>query len=153
MFYSIGKTTPFIYELRSELFRFSHENVNTGVDVVDQTAKHVEYTIKLNVGSGSGNFNIGETVFQGANLEFATASAEVKDWDPIGDIILLINIVGEFSTTGTITGALSGTTYTINDKDIINDFIDYDLYNNGHFKDEANNYIDLSQNNPFGLPT
>lgn len=152
MFFSLGKKTPYIYELRAEMFRFSHENVNTGVKEIDQVAKEVEYTVKINVSGGSNNYFIGETVYQGANLDYSTAKAEVKDWNSSSNTLYLINIIGEFSTTGNITGLSSNTRYTISATDTLGDYSDYDLYNNKDLKAEANNYIDLTEKNPFGLP-
>ena len=152
MFFSLGNRNPYIYELRAEMFRFSHEDIKTGVSEVDNIAVHTEYTIKLNLSGGSNNYFIGETVYQGANLNYSTARAEVKDWDKSANSIYLINIVGDFSTTGNLTGVTSNTKYAISATDTLGDYIDYDLFNNKDLKDEANNYIDLSEKNPFGIP-
>ncbi len=38
-FFSIGKRNPYMYELRCELFRFSDENFDTGVEEIDDVEK------------------------------------------------------------------------------------------------------------------
>lgn len=152
MFFSLGKSNPYIYECRAEMFRFSHENITTGIPDIDSAGSDTEYTIKITVTGEHGDFNIGETVYQGSNLTYATASAQVKDWDNGNNYLYLINVVGEFSTSSNITGSGSNTTYSISTANTFGEFSDFDLYNNGHFKTEANNYIDFSENNPFGLP-
>jgi hypothetical protein len=152
MFHSIGRKDPLIYELRTEVFRFSHETLDTGVAEIDNVAPQTEYTIQINVGAGTGNFFIGETVYQGANLNYSTAEAQVKEWDKSANTLYLINISGDFNTTGNVIGTTSNASYVIAATDPFGDYSDYDLYNNKQFMSEANNYIDLSQKNPFGMP-
>lgn len=151
MFHSLGRKDPFIYELRTEVFRFSHETLDTGVTEIDKVADQTEYTIRINVGAGTGNFFIGETVYQGANLNYSTAEAQVKEWNKSANTLYLINISGNFNTTVNVIGTTSNASYAIAATDTFSDFSDYDLFNNQQFKSEANNYIDLSQKNPFGM--
>ena len=47
MFFSIGNRNPYIYELRCELFRYSNEEISTGVDVIDRVEADVGYTTSL----------------------------------------------------------------------------------------------------------
>jgi len=152
MFHSIGKKTPFIYELRTEVFRFSHETLDTGVDEIDNIADQTEYTIQLNLGSGTGGYFAGEIVYQGANVEYSTAQAKVKEWNKSANTLNIINISGNFTTGRNLIGTMSDASYQVVGTDPFSDFSDYDLYNNKQFMSEANNYIDLSQKNPFGMP-
>jgi hypothetical protein len=91
-------------------------------------------------------------VYQGANLEYSIASAEVKDWDKANNKIYLINIIGQFTANVALIGTDSNTTYTVADSDTIGDFLDYDLYDNRQIQTEANTFIDFSETNPFGTP-
>ena len=155
MFFSLGNRNPYIYEMRAEMFRFSNEDIKTGVAEVDAIATHTTYTIKINVSTpatGNVDYFIGESVYQGANIEYATAQAEVKDWNRADRELLLINIVGEFNTSGNISGIFSNAVYTISATDTLGDFVVYDLYDNRNLQTEANNFIVLSENNPFGSP-
>jgi hypothetical protein len=152
MFFSLGKRNPYIYELRCELFRYNHQNIDTGVEEVDQVEHNLSYTIEVRLGAGTGNYYINERVYQGANLEYSIASAEVKDWDKANNKIYLINIIGQFTANVALIGTDSNTTYTVADSDTIGDFLDYDLYDNRQIQTEANTFIDFSETNPFGTP-
>ena len=41
MFYSLGNREPYIYEMRCEMFRFSEEPIDTGVDEIDQVGQEI----------------------------------------------------------------------------------------------------------------
>lgn len=152
MFFSIGKRTPYIYELRCELFRYSQESLNTGVEEVDHVEHTLGYTIDMDLNNGSGNYNIEERVYQGANLAYSTASADVKDWDPIIKKMQVINIIGQFQANSNVVGSVSGTRYNILTFDDLGDNTDYDTYDNRNIQTEADEFIDFSEINPFGKP-
>ena len=61
------------------------------------------------------NFFEGETVYQGTDLDSATATAVVTDWDGNTTKLTVTNIVGTISTgTGqTLKGAVSSAEYEI----------------------------------------
>lgn len=61
------------------------------------------------VTAGADSFEIGETVYQGDNLALATYIAEVCSFDPITNIISLINISGKYKLSDPIYGHTSGT--------------------------------------------
>lgn len=152
LFFSIGNRNPYIYELRCELFRFSDENIVTGVEEVDEVAVENSYAIELNLGSGTGLFNIGETVYQGANLTSSLAKGTISDYDPVAKTVNLINIVGTFATATTLRGASSNASYTVTATDVLGDYVFYDQYDNKNLQTEAALFIDLSEINPFGMP-
>lgn len=153
MFFSLGKRTPYIYELRCELFRYSNENIDTGIEEVDHVEHTLAYTIKLDMNQGNGNnFRANEIVYQGANLASATATAEVKEWTPQTNVLLLMNIKGDFSANSQLVGVTSNARYNIATVDSIGDYLDYDLYDNRQLQNEANTFIDFSETNPFGTP-
>lgn len=148
-----GKRVPYLYELRAEAFRYANEPINTGVEAIDQMELYT-YNIKFTA-SGSNNFIVGETVYQGANLDYATATATITNWNPSNNSIYLSNIKGDFITSANIIGLQSGTIRTITTDDpyvTLADNTYYDLYNNKDIQLEANNFVDLSEINPFGLP-
>lgn len=151
MFFSLGNRNPYVYELRAEMFRFSNENINTGVAEVDDIATVVSYTIELDLTAGSGDYNIGELVYQGSNLAYATAQATVKDWDASIDKLYVINIDGQFQSNANVIGATSNTRYRLSTYDDIKDSTDYDLYDNRNLAAEANSIV-IIQGNPFGEP-
>jgi hypothetical protein len=152
MFFSLGKRTPYIYELRCELFRYAQESINTGVEEIDDVERTSAYTIQFNVNNGMGNYNIGETIYQGANLAYSTASAEVANWDPILNKLNVINIVGNVTANANVIGQTSGTVYNLQAFDDLEDFAEYDMYDNRNIQTEADAFIDFSDVNPFGRP-
>jgi len=152
MFFSLGKRNPYIYELRCELFRYSHQNIDTGVEEVDHVEHTLSYTIEVGLSTGSGNYYMNERVYQGSNLASSSASAEVKDWDNANNKLYLMNVIGQFAANTTLIGNDSNTRYTVANSDTLGDFLDYDIYDNRQIQTEANAFIDFSETNPFGSP-
>lgn len=151
MFFSLGKDNPYVYELRCEVFRYSNEDFNTGIPEIDELQYTNAYTVELDLNSGSGNFNIGEIVYQGANLNSATASAMVKNWKPSEMILEVINIKGEFSNTSNIIGLNSGVEYSLSIVDELSMPDQYENSDNRDFEDKVEDFI-VIQENPFGKP-
>jgi hypothetical protein len=152
LFFSLGKRNPYIYELRCEVFRFSQEDIDTGVEEIDDLDKLISYTIHLNMSSGANNFHIGETVYQGANVESALAVAKVAGWDPQTKVLEIYNIKGAFTNNVNVTGVDSGTTKNLINYDELKDHVEYDEFDNRKIQTEADEFIDLSEINPFGVP-
>jgi len=150
LFFTRGYKYPYIYELRCEVFRYSSEQINTGVEQIDSVDKDATYTVVLNV-SGTGNFNIGESVYQGSNVANSTASAKVGDWDPNNKKLSVYHVKGEFSTTSNIRSTDTNLSFTITSTDTLGDNVYYDLFDNKDLQDEANNIL-VIQSNPFGNP-
>ena len=152
LFFSLGKRNPYIYELRCEVFRFSNEDFNTGDEVIDDIEQSVAYTVSLSLSTGSGNYHQNEVVYQGANLQYSTASAEAKHWIPETKTIEVINVKGEFTSNVIVIGSKSNTRYTLGNSDQLADLVDYDDSDNRIIQTEADTFIDLSEINPFGVP-
>jgi hypothetical protein len=152
LFFSLGNRNPYIYEMRCELFRYSQESINTGVDEIDHVEHTLGYAIQIDVTTGSGNFYQEERVYQGTDLASATASADVRDWDPTLKQLQLINIIGEFATGSAIKGATSNANYNISITDTLGDYLDYDTYDNKIIQTEADVIMTFNENNPFGDP-
>lgn len=150
LFFSKGNKLPYLYELRAEAFRYANEKITTGVDVIDEVDSLSSYTLELPL-SGTGNFNIGEVVFQGANLTSAVATAKVSNWEPTTSKVSLIDIKGTFATSANLTGTISGTSRLVGSYDGLQDNVYYDLFDNKLIQSEANNFVVIQQN-PFGVP-
>jgi len=154
MFYSLGKRNPFIYEMRCEVFRASNESINTGVSEIDDIENNNSYAVRLAVTymAGNTNFHMGEVLYQGANLEFATAEAEVSVWDKPNSYINVINIKGIFQDSQNVTGSGSNAIYNVVAADTLGDYIDFGLNDNKTIQIDANTLIDSTESNPFGNP-
>jgi Virus neck protein len=151
-FFSIGKRNPYMYELRCELFRFSDENFDTGVEEIDDIEADASYTIELTLGNGTGNYLDGETVYQGNNFATANTRAVVTNFDPNTKKITLHNIVGTFASATNLRGNTSNALYVVTSSDTLGDYVFYDDYDNREIQDESALFIDLSEINPFGMP-
>lgn len=64
--------------------------------------------------TGSGNFKTGEVVFQGRELDSATASGFVSGWDNVSNTLIVTDVSGTFETNTRITGAVTNTSYILN---------------------------------------
>lgn len=149
LFFTKGQKTPYIYELRAEAFRYNNEKIQTGVEEVDVIDSAMKYTVELTL-TGSGNYIIGETVYQGSNLAYATASAKVQNWIPSNNKLYIIESNGEF-TTGNVIGVTSNTDNYVTVADTLGDHVYYDLFENKEIQTEANTFISITSN-PFGNP-
>lgn len=151
MFFALGKRKPYIYELRCEVFRYSNENLNTGVQDIDDLEHLISYTIRFNLGAGSGNYNLDEIVYQGGTYANATATAEVKHWMPNTKQLEVITVKGAFTDGVQLKGLTSNTIYYITSQDGLDDFVDNDDFDNRRLQTEADEFV-VMQNNPFGEP-
>jgi len=149
--FAIGNKLPYVYELRCELFRYANEEISTGVEDIDKIEDLSSYTVQMVV-TGNGNFIIGETVYQGSNLAYATMTATVSDWNGANTELYLIDINGEISNNQSLTGVTSNTVYMVTLVDDLGDHVYYDSFDNKLIQDEGNTFIDFSETNPFGEP-
>jgi len=69
--------------------------------------------LRINVGSGQGEFKIGELVYEGRTISAANASGFVRAWDNVSNTIIVESTSGVLAASRKITGAITGATYTI----------------------------------------
>ena len=122
-FYQLGKL--YTYKLSCELFEYSQEDFDTGftdVDSVVGTMEQESWYIYLTGGnSASGNYSVGEVVYQGSEgygTEGSSASwyATVQAWatggtaGPEGTGYMLLTVAGPSGATGFTGGGHTGHT-------------------------------------------
>lgn len=159
-FHTLGRVIPYFYELHLEKFKFSSELLATGVSEIDETATYSSYTIDLELGTGTGNFQKGEIVYQSsANTQAnAAAVAIVQTWDSAGantlatNTLSVTNIAGEFieGSPIKIVGATSNAQYVLTSYDPLKDNVRDDSYDNYIIEQNANSVVNFSETNPFG---
>jgi len=158
MFYSLGNREPYIYEMRCELFRFSQEEIDTGIEEIDKIEQDNAYTQKLNLGlTGFNNFFDNEVVYQSPDGTWAnnTANGEIRDWYKANGTMFVVGIGGQFSSNGAngLYGNTSGAQFNVlSVDDERNDYVKFDIFNNEDFDTGADLILDLSETNPFGTP-
>jgi hypothetical protein len=148
-FHQLGRKAaqPYYWELRLEQFKYAQENIVTGVDDIDIIGVLNSYRIRLQLGAGSGNYVIGEDVYQGANYLTANSTATVADWNPVNKILDIINVKGTMNVAN-VAGATSGSIYMVSSYDDKEDHVPDDMSGNAEIEDESDTIIDTTETNP-----
>lgn len=96
--------------------------------------------------SGSGSFTFNEVVTGAAS----SATARVRTWNSVTNILELGNVAGEFIKGENIVGSSSGAIYPV--RVIDNEPTDDGFADNLSIENEADSILDFSEQNPFGIP-
>jgi len=152
-FYAFGQKNFYGFELVCERFRYNNENVDTGITEIDDAinTQAITYQFEM-VSNGYGTYQIGEQVYQGANLASATATATVVSWNLPTSFLELKQIHGLFTPNVSIVGASSGASFMLYSYDSLNNTNSL-LDNNTELGQEADQILDFSEHNPFGDPS
>ena len=153
-FYQTGALPTF--DLTCELFTYSDEKFDTGVEEVDVIEQKQSLVRTFELESVSGTFTEGETVTGGTSSKIA----EVARWDSSTSYLYLINLTGNFSVGEIITGAdsLATGTYSVAQSTVetaetlqtIDDSTSTQVSSNKQFEIDADSVFDFSESNPFG---
>ena len=154
-FYQSGKNYSF--DLTCELFQYSEEQLDTGIEDVDQIERDESYAIDLVMSTGgSGAFTVDEAIYQGANLAAATFKGIVVSWNATTRVLRINDTsgnLGAVATTGDTSGAvwsLSSITDPTGKADLDQVLPTDPNADNLEFEIEADSIIDFSEINPFG---
>lgn len=145
-FYQLGK--QYVWGLRCELFEYSDENFDTGVQEIDEIETVFANTIALTMNETPapvGDFTADELVV-GAN---SNVSATVKTWDSVNRILQVYNRTGTFRSGETVTGQTSGAVATTLSYNTINN-VNSEYDQNYAIETVADGIIDFTESNPFG---
>ena len=150
VFYQTGGLQT--YDLLCELFYYSDQNLNTGIEAIDKVEREQSYSIEFTLNTGSGNYTIGETVYQGASLGAATVKGEVAKWVAADKKLTLMNMTGNFSGTVNIIGDSSDASYSITSFDAQTSAANTAATSstNQEIEAAADAIIDFTEGNPFG---
>jgi len=149
IFYQTGQLQS--YDMLCEMFTYSDQKFDTGIDVLDAIERSHSYSIDFTMDTGSGNYTVGETVYQGASLAAATVKGEVGSWNSTTKILNLLNMTGNFSSTVNIIGDSSSASYSISSFDAQQSAANTAATSsNVEIEAEADAIIDFTEGNPFG---
>ncbi|MAM27290.1 MAG: hypothetical protein CL704_05010 [Chloroflexi bacterium] len=149
VFYQTGGLQ--VYDLLCEMFFYSDQSLNTGIEVIDAIERAQSYSIDFTMNTGSGNYTVGEQVYQGASLAAATVKGEVSSWNATDKLLNLINMTGNFSGTVNIVGDSSSASYSISSFDAQTSAADTAAsVDNAEIEAAADAIIDFTEGNPFG---
>ena len=145
-FYQLNKIST--YKITCSLFRFSGEDFQTGWNVIDGvTSDHTQQYTTLVLGAGSGNYNEGETVIQGAG---STISGQVQEWLSASTTLYVTGVTGEFQAGITVEGQSSGAEYLLGSSGVTNEFaVNDNSEDNLEFEAESENLFDFTDTDPF----
>lgn len=148
VFYQLGEL--YTYELRVELFEFSHEDINTQIPEIDVIPRQASNTIAIDLDAGTGTFQDQETVFQGTTLAAAVSRAELLFYDVSTNTLHITNVTGSFKKeNGTIKGVTSGAQWLMERTNYADNITD-PLEDTPQANKEALEYMDFSEQDPFG---
>jgi len=95
VFYQMGGLQTF--DLVCELFEYSDEAIDTGIEELDKIEREESFSIKFTLGTGAGTFTVGEQVYQGSTGYANSAiKGEVFDWNSSTSLLTVGNIIGTF---------------------------------------------------------
>ena len=141
IFYQLGNLP--LYGLTCELFEYSHEDIDTGIAEIDDIEKDYGYGMDLVFASGSGNFQIDETITNG------DATAKVTSWDYTNKTLRVGNIVGTITSASAVVGGTSGASWTMTAAPSTQEF-PTDVYaNNKGIQTESDSIFDFTDKDPF----
>jgi hypothetical protein len=145
-----------VFKLRVQLAEYSDEDYDTGLTEIDEGEKIVAFTyiLTLAASEASATFVVGDNIEQ--QLATTTIRGEVSLWQ---SSTLQLHIVhtgaddGNFHewVPGTITRLVEpNTTHTVNS--VTEDIKQSANEQNNNFEDFAGDFLDFSEDNPFGDP-
>lgn len=156
IFYQMGKI--FVFDLQCQMFEFSDQLFRTGIEEIDAYGLAIASGTNIVLYSGVGTYTIGEYVYQGTSLEDANMTAVVKDFSVSGisqsgePEIELISMSDQPASGVPIIGDESGASWTTVLSAIAIDENEMEEVkgDNWIIEQEADEWIDFSENNPFG---
>lgn len=139
-FYPLGKLT--FYEVHCEIWSYSHEVLETGVDEIDSFPQKYEYQLDLELSTGTGTYTIGEEVYQGSSSANASAAGTVTMWDESNKILRVGNTRGEFAPQVLVVGSESNASYYLGSEPDTMLLPSDPTADNRYLDDEDNDVID-----------
>ena len=156
-FFMLGRKVPYFYELELEKFKYSQEIINTGTSDIDAVVADSAYTLHLDLGSGTGNYAIGEIVYQSPDNTYANATtvAIVQSWLPSSNvsspsILSVTNIAGEFIESSPINGQTSTAQFALSGFDPLANPSNKENYDNEYIANSFTTIVDTTETNSFG---
>lgn len=112
-FYQLGKL--YVFNLSCELFQYGQEDIDTGwTDIDSVETDNTDLAINITMNSGSGNYLVGEKVWQGgSSYSTSTFNANVIDWTLSSKVLQIAGASGSLDVSVGLTGNDSLVHYSI----------------------------------------
>lgn len=147
IFHQVGALP--VYSLRINLFNYSHQRIRTGVDYIDKFENMKTFTLKFQMGDGTGRYILSEKVFQGDDIGHASAQGTVIWYNREHKNLTIKDIVGNFDASLPIKGVTSGAILNIEEFDV-KELHNEPIADNAQVRDEAEDFVNWDEKNPFG---
>jgi hypothetical protein len=151
-FYPLGKNT--VYELTCEKFVYSQEEFALPDDgsgtkeIFDKYERKNAITSQITVAAGSLLYKADETVFQGASLASASATAQVADFNDATGVLNIFHVTGDFATGSNLIGVKSAATRNVTKIDDQTQ-TSSEYSDNITYETEGDNILDFSEIDPW----
>lgn len=150
-FHQLGIPDQRYYDIYTEVIKYSQNKINTGIDEIDEIqTSQAKYIIVLNLGTGSGTYNLNETVYQGTSYVTATTTATVVDWDRNNRMLSVQGINGVFAASSNVIGQSANASYNLISYNPRNTEVPYDTSDNTELDISANTIVDRTDTNILG---
>ena len=145
-FYQVGKL--FVFKMQCELFEYSGEDFDTGIESIDIVEDEQAYTIQMNMAEGgSGAYTLNE------NLTLSgVVVGEVVAWRADTRLLTIKDNTKTLQVNDVLVGASSTASYTIQTITDVLTMGNDAMSQNKEFEDKDTSYLDFSEVNPFGEP-
>lgn len=150
-----------VYKLRCELFEYNDEDLDTGIDAIQDIEERYAYEYLLTLDSAGGGFTVGETVTQTLS-DGVIMRGEVSGWSDSDNVLKLVHIGAddgnyhEFVSGRVVTGTtdldLIGTKAAATVSSAAEDNQISQNEQNTDFSTIGADFLDFSEANPFGDP-
>ena len=156
--HTLGRREPYLYELELELFKYSSENIETGIEEIDSVNNEEAYSLTFQmdnsyINSGiyeDGRYQVDEIVYQGDDIVSANCKAIVAFWNETTNVLRVTNIIGEFDINIPVIGSESEVAYTLISFDPLDKPTPRNEWDNKQIKTESEDLLNTSEINPFG---
>ena len=156
-FYQLGDL--YCYELRTELFRYSGEDLDTGVAEIDAIEVEKSFKTSLVIDPTQTNNGIAFTVDEEIAGSVSNATAKVVSWDTTNNILVVYDKTNSYTEGETLTGQTSGASWYIKNSSAAGATRTETVYiqdstgeniTNRVIEVDADSIIDFTERNPFG---
>lgn len=147
IFFQLGEF--YSYDLQCEQAAFEDENINTGINIIDEIGDEASQQIILQLSSSiTTEPEDGELIYQGTTQATATAKGTVIFVDKAAKTITIKDMYGQFSSTN---GSLKGTTSAFTGTLVTDDPVLGPTQISDDFGAQNREFvvIDFTENNPF----
>ena len=141
------------YKLRTELFEYNDEDLDTGIDAIDVIERAHAYEYLLTLDSAGSGFTIGENVTQVLSSG-VTMRGEVSRWADSDKVLGLIHVGADDGLYHTFATGLNivGSSSTVSVSSLTEDNQISQNEQNTDFSTIGSDFLDFTESNPFGDP-